>query len=218
MDNVLHETHVMLHVNIFDQTQPVLVRKELTVGRLLEETLQEFKQELDLNRKYVLSVQGKPVDNDLPVLELGLGENDALVLSYELAHVAEPIAKPIAVRSEEDLRQTMVGSLPIATTPPPSAKQTSAVKQPVLQEMETGYEFSLSQFPAVIGRPKPGDASMIAGVSIDLSQFKEALTVSRPHAQVTLENHFYLIEAIKPDRPIYVNNIEYATGDRKSVV
>ncbi|MBZ0305613.1 MAG: hypothetical protein K8I82_06055, partial [Anaerolineae bacterium] len=107
MENVLSETHLPLRINIFDQTHRVLVRKELTIERLVEEILHEFQQDIDQNRKYVLSLKGRPIENDLPVLEVSLGEDEALVLSYELAQVSEPIARPLAVRSEEDMKQTV---------------------------------------------------------------------------------------------------------------
>ncbi|MBZ0307462.1 MAG: FHA domain-containing protein, partial [Anaerolineae bacterium] len=84
----------------------------------------------------------------------------------------------------------------------------------VLQEAETGFEFPLREFPAVIGRPKPGEASRLA---VDLAQFKEAMTVSRPHARMHQEGQGYSIEAIKPDRPIYVNGQEYFTGQRHTL-
>lgn len=205
MENVLNETHLLLRINIFDQTHRVLVRKELTVGRLVEEILHEFQQDIDQNRKYVLSLKGKPIENDLPVLEVSLEEDEALVLSYELALVSEPIARPLMVRSEEDMKQTAVGGIPIPTT---------GGRIPLLQEAETGVEFPLREFPALIGRPKPGDTSRLA---VDLGRFKESMTVSRPHARVTYDGQGYAVEAIKSDRPIYVNGQEYLAGQKHTL-
>ena len=80
--NPLEETHIALKINIFDQSQQVLVRRHLTVERLIADVLREFALELDLNRKYILIAGGRTLDADTVVGEAGLDTSQELILGY----------------------------------------------------------------------------------------------------------------------------------------
>ncbi len=187
--NPLEETHIALHVNIFDQSQQVLVRRHLTVERLIADILREFALELDLNRKYILIAGGRTLDAEMVIGEAGLDTSQELILGYY-----EPVR---AMTSTQE-----VASARSAEPSPSSAKVPSAPKAALLREIETGRTFTLRNTVTVIGR-STGDGE---GVDVDLQSFRDGKSVSRSHARIVTANGQHFVEVIKEDRPVYVNS------------
>lgn len=189
MNNVLAETHVPLRINIFDQSQNVLVRKHLTVERLIADILREFALELDLNRKYILLANGRQLDADTIIGETNLDDSQDLVLGYyEPVRAANSMMVDAAMTAEAN------------NAPAP----TSAVKPARLREMETDKKFTLNKPIMVIGRAATGNPAS-EGIDIDLQNFREGRSVSRPHARIVVEGTKYMLEALKADRPVFLN-------------
>ena len=82
MSHPLADSHIPLRINIFDQTQHALVRKHLTVERLISDILREFAQELDLNRKYILLYDGRQLDPELVISDANFEADKELVFAY----------------------------------------------------------------------------------------------------------------------------------------
>src|SRR5688572_612912 len=132
--NLLEDTHVELSINIFDQTQHALVRKHLTVDRLISDILREFAQELDLNRKYILIYEGRQLDPELIVRDANFERGKELVFAYyEPVRSGAPAPSSTAEFEAENISQTQF-------------------KNAVLLELLTKQEFSLQKNPSVIGR------------------------------------------------------------------
>jgi hypothetical protein len=200
MNNPLPETHVALRINIFDQTQHALVRKHLTIDRLITDILREFAQELDLNRKYILLYEGRQLD---PELIIGQTQFDSdLVFGYY-----EPVKSVSATRSTAEF-PTVNGPTISPTAAGP------AVTTGVLHEVETGREFLLMKSPAVIGRASSGSSALSEGIDIDLSVFREGKTVSRPHGQITESGGKHYFEGLKEHRPVYLNDNLIAPNEK----
>jgi pSer/pThr/pTyr-binding forkhead associated (FHA) protein len=190
--NPLAATHVALSINIFDQTQHALVRKHLTVERLIADILREFAQELDLNRKYILLYDGRQLDNEMVVGEGNFDPDTALTFGYY-----EPVR---ATPAAEAPRRTQSLS---AVTLSPQAGRPAAT----LREVESGQRFAVRRDQTIIGRGGGGER-----IDVDLAPLRDGRTVSRPHARITAAGEGYTIEPLKEDRPVYVNNEEVPFG------
>ena len=199
MNNPLADTHVSLSINIFDQTQHALVRKHLTVDRLIADILREFAQELDLNRKYILLYDGRQLDPDMVVGDILFDRDMALTFGYY-----EP------VRMVGASLQPSTQALPTATHPAPTGKTRTAA----LREPESGQRFLLNTDATIIGR---GGSGTTERIDIDLSSLPEGRTVSRPHARIVVSGGVYQLEALKDQRPVYVNDVEVPFGQMKSL-
>ena len=194
MNNPLADTHVSLSINIFDQTQHALVRKHLTVDRLIADILREFAQELDLNRKYILLYDGRQLDPELAVGDLLFDRDTALTFGYY---------EPVRMASASGPRVTQ--SLPTAMQP----AQTGKAQTAALRALEGGQRFILNPDSTIIGR---GGSGTTERMDIDLSSLPEGRTVSRPHARIVVSGGVYQLEALKDQRPVYVNDVEVPFG------
>lgn len=192
MNNVLADTHVPLRINIFDQSQNVLVRKHLTVERLIADILREFALELDLNRKYILLANGRQLDADTIIGETDLDDSHDLILGYY---------EPVRAMNSMMVDAAAAVSAEASSAPAP----TAAVKPAHLRELETGNTFALNKPIMVIGRAATGNAAS-EGIDIDLQTFREGRSVSRPHARVVVEGTKFMLEALKADRPVFLND------------
>lgn len=191
--NPLEETHIALRINIFDQSQQVLVRRHLTVERLIADILREFALELDLNRKYILIAGGRTLDADTVIGDAGLDSSHELILGYY-----EPVRAMTA--TQEAL--AAASAAPATPASASSASTPSAPKAALLREVETGRTFALRKRTTSIGRGTgDGDA-----VDVDLSTFSDGKSVSRLHARVISEGGKHFVEAVREDRPVYVNS------------
>lgn len=189
--NPLEETHIALKINIFDQSQQVLVRRHLTVERLIADVLREFALELDLNRKYILIAGGRTLDADTVIGDAGLNSEQELIIGYY-----EPVRAMSAT-------QEALAAAPAAQQVSASSSSTpSAPKAALLREVETGRTFALRKRTTSIGRAT-GDGDE---VDVDLSTFRDGKSVSRLHARVITEGGKHFVEAVKEDRPVYVNS------------
>ena len=188
--NLLDNTHVELSINIFDQTQHALVRKHLTVDRLISDILREFAQELDLNRKYILIYDGRQLDPEMIVGDANFERNKELVFAYY-----EPVRSGVPTLATTS--EFTAGSIQVSGQ--------SQTKTAVLRELETKQEFSLRKNPSVIGRSSSGSGAT-EGIDIDVMPFREARTVSRPHAQISQSDGKYFFEGLKEQRPVFIND------------
>ena len=199
MNNPLAATHVALSINIFDQTQHALVRKHLTVDRLIADILREFAQELDLNRKYILLYDGRQLDPEQAVGDLLLDRDRALTSGYY---------EPVRMVSAPSPRATQ--SIPTAMHQPQAGKAPTAS----LRESESGQRFMLKTDMTIIGRGGSGNTERI---DIDLSALPEGRTVSRPHARILSSGGSYQLEPLKDQRPVYVNEVEVPFGQMRKL-
>jgi hypothetical protein len=198
MSSPLSETHVPLSINIFDQTQHALVRKHLTVERLISDILREFAQELDLNRKYILIYDGRQLDPELVIGEANFGPETELMFGYY-----EPVRSgPPTLSSTSQFTQNQL-----------NAREQVAARLALLREVETGQEFSLRKNPSIIGRSS-SSTGMTDGIDIDVQSFREARTVSRPHAQISRKDGQFYFEALKEQRPTFINDQPLPFGQK----
>jgi len=196
MSHPLSDTHIPLNINIFDQTQHALVRKHLTIDRLISDILREFAQELDLNRKYILIYDGRQLDPDLIIGDANFEATKELIFGYY-----EPVRSGTLAGTSEFTADNVRGQSKVRA---------------VLREMETGKEFLLVKTPSIIGRSSAGKGAS-EGIDIDVLPFREARTVSRPHAQITHSQGKYYFEALKEERPIFLNDRALAFGQRHAL-
>lgn len=194
MNNPLADTHIALSIDIFDQTQHALVRKHLTVDRLIADILREFAQELDLNRKYILLYEGRQLDPEMVVGDVTFNQNTALTFGYY---------EPVRMAGASGPRITQ--SIPTAIGQTPTEKAAVAI----LREPASGQRFTLNADQTVIGR---GGGGTTEHIDIDLSPLPEGRTVSRPHARITASAGRYQLEPLKDQRPVYVNEVEVPFG------
>jgi hypothetical protein len=201
MSHPLADSHVPLHINIFDQTQHALVRKHLTIDRLIADILREFAQELDLNRKYILLYDGRQLDPELIISDVNFEADKELVFAYY---------EPVRSGSASPLSTSEVTASKLPTIAPNLALIA------VLREMETGQEFPLVKTPSVIGRSSTASATN-EGIDIDVKSFREARTVSRPHAQISHKDGRYYFEGLKEQRPVFINDIPLPFGKKHTL-
>lgn len=201
MSSPLTDSHVPLSINIFDQTQHALVRKHLTIERLISDILREFAQELDLNRKYILLYDGRQLDPELIVSDANFEANKELIFAYY-----EPVRSGAA--SPFSTSELTASKIP--------AVAPSLALVAVLREQETGQEFPLVKTPSIIGRSSSGSGAT-EGIDIDVRSFREARTVSRPHAQISHKDGRYYFEGLKEQRPVFINDIPLPFGKKHSL-
>ena len=199
--NLLDDTHIELAINIFDQTQHALVRKHLTVDRLISDILREFAQELDLNRKYILIYDGRQLDPELIVGDANFERNKELVFAYY-----EPVRS--GAPSMMSTSEFTSGNIQMSGE--------SQGKVALLREMETRREFSLVKNPSIIGRSTSGRGAT-EGIDIDVTPFREARTVSRPHAQISQSEGKYFFEGLKEQRPVFINDNPLPFGKKHAL-
>jgi hypothetical protein len=198
MNNPLTESHVALSINIFDQTQHALVRKHLTIERLIGDILREFAQELDLNRKYILIYDGRQLDPALVIGDENFDSERELIFAYY-----EPVRSGTTMNpspSEFVLNSTRL-------------PEPDMAKGAVLREVETGQEFWLRKNPTIIGRSNPG-SGVDNTIDIDLLPLREGRTVSRPHAKISWLDGVYFFEGLKEQRPVFVNDMLLPSGKK----
>jgi hypothetical protein len=199
MSNPLNDTHVELSINIFDQTQHALVRKHLTVDRLISDILREFAQELDLNRKYILIYEGRQLDPELVIGEASFAPDAELMFGYY-----EPVRQGTISSTGEFTRSKLI------------AREQAMGQLPSLRELETGQEFPLHKNPTIIGRSS-ANHSVVEKIDIDLLPFRESRTVSRVHAQITNADGTYYVEGLKDQRPVYINDAPLPYGRKQAL-
>jgi len=187
-ENPFPETHTGIAVQIFEDTQTALVRKDVSVSRFIQEILSEFSQELDGNTEYALRLNGVPLDEDLRIEQIPLKADDTLQFSYRQVTAAVPI--PPVEEPEE----------------PAQSKQLA---------LKAGSKvFRIIKSSTLIGRPRITDTRTGASnVDIDLSNLPESQTVSRPHARITKIDESYRIESLKQNNMVVLNSKSIAPGD-----
>lgn len=85
-----------------------------------------------------------------------------------------------------------------------------------LREESTGRVFDLEWQPGVIGRPT-NEADHNLTLSINVQSLPDGMTISRRHAQVTLSEGRYFIEALAENNPVFVNGKEVPFNARREL-
>ncbi len=85
-----------------------------------------------------------------------------------------------------------------------------------LREQATGRVFTLEWQPAVIGRPT-NEADHNLTLAVNVQSLPEGMTISRRHAQVTLSEGRYFIEALAENNPVLLNGKEVPVNARREL-
>jgi len=85
-----------------------------------------------------------------------------------------------------------------------------------LREESTGRVFNLEWQPAVIGRPT-NEADHNLTLAVNVQALPDGMTISRRHAQVTLSEGRYFIEALAENNPVLVNGKEVPVNARREM-
>lgn len=207
----LQDTHVKLHIDIFDEKHDVFVRKTLLIARFKEFILQEFK-DLDSNRQYELvgeNGQSLPEDVDLETVIKFMPtiSQQVLKFQYQKAVVAPtPVASSSAMIEAirpEQLNSRATGSYQAVPSPNP---QTHIE----LMDVNSGVRFELRNFPASIGRKSGSETHL----EVDLANLPGGQTVSRHHATIFKEEKGWFIESLAQNNPVKINTRTVQLGER----
>jgi len=187
-ENPFPETHMEIEVQIFEDMQSALVRKDLSVNRFIQEILSEFSQELDGNTAYALRLNGVVLDQDLRIEQIPLKAADTLQFGYQ--------------------------QVTAAVTAPPVEEPKEPARPKQLALKAGSKVFRVTKSSILIGRPRTTDTRTGASsVDIDLSNLPESQTVSRPHARITRVDDSYRIESLKQNNMVILNSKSIAPGD-----
>ncbi len=85
-----------------------------------------------------------------------------------------------------------------------------------LREESTGRVFDLEWQPAVIGRPT-NEADHNLTLAVNVQALPDGMTISRRHAQVTLSEGRYFIEALAENNPVLVNGKDVPVNARREM-
>lgn len=85
-----------------------------------------------------------------------------------------------------------------------------------LREETTGKVFNIEWQPAVIGRPT-NEADHNLTLAVNVQALPDGMTISRRHAQVTLSEGRYFIEALAENNPVLVNGKEVPVNARREM-
>jgi pSer/pThr/pTyr-binding forkhead associated (FHA) protein len=85
-----------------------------------------------------------------------------------------------------------------------------------LREESTGKVFEIDWQPGVIGRPT-NEADHNLTLAINVQSLPDGMTISRKHAQVTLAEGRYFIEALAENNPVFVNGKEAPVNARREL-
>lgn len=85
-----------------------------------------------------------------------------------------------------------------------------------LREESTGRVFALEWQPAVIGRPT-NEADHNLTLAVNVQSLPDGMTISRRHAQVTLSEGRYFVEALAEKNPVLVNGKDVPVNARREL-
>jgi pSer/pThr/pTyr-binding forkhead associated (FHA) protein len=90
--------------------------------------------------------------------------------------------------------------------------------RPVFIDAQTEQEFVVERVPAYVGRPNSAVPEVNEQL-VDLSNLKEAKTVSRPHARLVQDSksNGYYIESVKQNNLVYVNEEAVEPGQKRNL-
>ncbi|MBK8020098.1 MAG: FHA domain-containing protein [Chloroflexi bacterium] len=210
--NPLSETHILLNIVLVgDETmsgtsQPVLVRRDLTIGQLIEATLTEFakEKELDRNSQYNMSVTdmsggGRHIlSADVPLREQMLDDGATLYMTYK-------VSGPVSANYEalrEELRQNEATGLEITVEATNDA-------------LGRRQAFTLEKLPAIIGR-RPMDTNY-SSLDVDLTSLEEEgdRRISRAQARLSESGGQIFIEGLRESNPIRHGERQLKAGERQ---
>ena len=181
--------------------QRALVRRDITVARLIEEVRREFSEDLDMNRRYLIMYHGEPLASDRPISDLNLSDADVLEVAYVQLN-------PNAV-SSSNLPST--GEL--VEQAEEIREQTTSVRMPALRDVISNAVFPMLHFPAIIGRQRSDDPEHNRALVIDLTDLPDGRSVSRKHAVILRQGDDYHVELLKESRALYVNQRQARLGE-----
>lgn len=197
----LQDSHVRVQVRILsDEPQVAFIHREATVGKVIQETLNEFtnEKELDDNRNYVLSYQERPLNNDDLIGELILEDGAELILGYM-----------------QFITGGVTGGL---TVKPEAIAEAAPTNQRITLNLVNGQkQFNIDVLPALIGRPDVNDTSLTnEPLAVNLEPFEEVgrRTVSRRHARLMREGGQIVVTSLNERNLVYVNGQPVPFGDK----
>ncbi|MBN1284810.1 MAG: FHA domain-containing protein [Anaerolineae bacterium] len=185
-----NSSRIKLTIDVFDETDQLA---SVRSGLLVRDLSAEIQREFDLDPgDYILYLkdQGVPLDPDKSLVDLGVGEGDALVFAR---------------------RQTR--------RIPPGARLVAGTRQAALREAQTGRVFEILWTPAVIGRPYAHNRASADTLAVALGDdFAEARSVSRgQHAQLIEQDGAYYLESLKANNLSSVNGATVEIGQRRAL-
>jgi len=130
---------------------------------------------------------------------------------YELADALYSLRSPrleVTLDPEGDLESQGVksGDRLVFGIEQPVSLSEDARHQSAFLRAADGQTFPLPGSKALIGRPNPAKQLLAAMLAVDLTPFDPDKTTSRPHAQITREGDVFLVESLRADNPVYVND------------
>lgn len=211
--NPLPDSHILLNIVLVgdetvskSNTQPALVRRELTVARLIEEVMREFakEKELDRNSQYSMSfVDDAGTRHTLPadvtIQEAGLNDGARLLMTYKMSGMTAMI--PSHLRDQ-------------VTTPGVFLDVTlTAINSTFNPRREK--VFKLTHFPAIIGR-RPIDENYTS-LDVDLTELEDDgdRRISRAQARLTQEGGKLYVESLRTNNPVRLRDQPVVEGKRE---
>jgi len=170
------EEYLEIRLDIFEhRAEPVRVRKTLKISELIDEILKEF--------------------DDIP------SESPQ---GYEICIKGskKPIPRHFTL-SQADIQPQDELILEYEPQNDPRDR-LSEHQRAYLRDEGDGRIYSLEWSPALIGRPsKTAEQNIL--LAVNLQHHPHGMTVSRRHAQITLENGRYFLQALSEDNPTVLN-------------
>jgi hypothetical protein len=178
MDNT---NYIDLFIKLFDDSQGELakVRQTITVDTLIQEILNEFRNELDLETPETYGLYREndphPLSRSLQIGELDLRPQDELTF------------RRLRFTGREDIQGKQI---------------------PVLRNtQDRSLRFHITWQPALIGRPD-SYALHNKLLAVDVEPLPGGLLISRRHAQIIQDGENFFLERLSNRNPTYLNERE----------
>jgi len=179
------DEYLEVRLDIFEHlAEPARVRKNLKIAELIDEILKEFSD----------------VPSESPQrYELYLkGNKKPISRNSTLAQAdIQPQDELVLTYSHQDDPREMFAES----------------KRVYLRDEEDGRIYTLEWSPALIGRPNKSAEQDIL-MAVNLQQHPHGMTVSRRHAQITLENGHFFLQALAENNPTVLNKRVIPPGSR----
>jgi len=207
--NPLSSSHILLHVVLIgdestvdkvEESQPALVRRELTVADLMERTLRTFakEKEFDLNSKYDFTCddgQGKrrTLDPTLTITESGLIDEATVYMVYSDAPKTLNPQTIVKVETQEMFAARAKSYL-----------RLHAVN--IRTRANSVFMLSIEELPTVIGRRPPDPKYPSVGVDLTALEEVGERRISRAHARLSVQDGKLKIESLNEKNPVRVRD------------
>lgn len=186
--------------DLFDdsENQEASVRENLPVRTLLAEIRKEFNLS---EGTYVLrnASTNKPLELEKTLEQCGIQTGSAISVTRE-----RKVAPMMQSAPSGAIRRTAALGSRIPIEGPPAFLQA-----------ESGQLFELQWQPAIIGRPDLNNPASAETLAVNLGNFEDARSVSRNHGAITESDGQYFLENLAKQNPLYLNESEVRSGEKR---